>query len=92
MVDVVDGVVVLVVAADVVGTLLLLTLVTMIVTSPRPLMTTPQAGISKFYAIITANLAVSILRAREPIVVADWPEPTWPWPLAAKFGRAQALM
>ena len=47
---VVDGVVVLVVTADVVGTLLLLTLDTIIMTSPGPLMTTPQVDISKFYA------------------------------------------
>ena len=55
-VDEVDGVVVLVVDAVVVGTLLLLvTLDTMILTSPGPLMTTSQVDISKFYAINVAN-------------------------------------
>ena len=87
--DVVNGVVV---TAVVVGTLLLLTLDTIIMTSPGPLMTTPQVDISKFYAINVANLAFPISTVREPIEAVDWPEPTWPWPLAAKFGRAQALM
>ena len=53
--DVVDGVVAFEVTADDVLTLLLLTLVTITLTSPEPLMTTPQVDISKFYAITSVN-------------------------------------
>ena len=87
-VDEVDGVVVLVIDAVVVGTLLLLlTLDTIIMTSSGPLMTRPQVDVSNFHAIKVGSLAHPISKARAPIEAADWPEPAWPWPLAAEFDR-----
>lgn len=88
-VEEVSGVVAVVVDAVVVGILLLLllplTLDTMILTSPEPLMTAPQADLSNFHAINIGRLTHPISTARVPIVAVDWPGLAWPWLLAEEF-------